>query len=764
MVSLIMSKKLRILIVEDSEEDALLLVRELKRGGFELSSERVDTREAMRASLAGKEWDIIVSDHAMPHFNSLGALEVLKETGKDIPFIIVSGSIGEETAVTLMKAGALDYIMKDNLKRLVPAIERELAEAEVRERKRLAEDRLMKSETRYRLLFEGMMDAFALLERIESGNDVPDFLYVDLNESYAAVMGLPREKILSKTLREIYPQLETGLVERYDAIAATGIPDHFEHFSGSSDRHFEISAYSPRAGHVATIIRDVTARKIAAERQGLMNYILEAINRESNSQAIIQDILSLLKMHYHFDAIGLRLKQNGDFPYFLLEGLNHDFLKTDNTLCARDERGGVITGAGGEPALECLCGLVLTGRTDPAAPYFSAGGSFWSNDISLLPEASIEAALGAHIRGRCAREGFKSMALIPLRSGEEIAGLLQFLSFKENRLSPDLIRFFESVGLTLGIALKRRWIEKEVQDSEEKFRQLFNLESDSILLIDNKTGEILEANESASALYGYGHEELIRMKNTDLSTEPDLTRKAIEERATSIPIRYYRKKDGNVFPVEITASYMSWKGRSVQISAIRDISERVRAEADLRKSEERYRLIANNMSDSIWLMDMTFKYTYATPSLMRDFGRTMEELNEIPLAQTMTPGSFSRIQKVMAEELTPGRLADKGIAISRTIELEFIHKDGSTFWGEVSYELIRDAEGNPRAILGVGRNITARKDAEDKIKNQLDELRRWHETTVGREMRVIELKSEVNELLAREGKPPRYASANEDKP
>ncbi len=127
-----MTKPLRILIIEDSEDDALLLVRGLRQGGYDPTFERVDTPAAMRAALANQTWDIISSDYVMPQFSGISALELLQETGRDIPFLIISGKMGEETAVDLMKRGANDYIMKDNLARLTPAIERELQEAEVR--------------------------------------------------------------------------------------------------------------------------------------------------------------------------------------------------------------------------------------------------------------------------------------------------------------------------------------------------------------------------------------------------------------------------------------------------------------------------------------------------------------------------------------------------------------------------------------------------------------------------------------------------------
>lgn len=137
-----MTHPLRLLIVEDSENDALLLERELTKNGYDLVCERVDSQEAMQSALTSKGWDIVISDFVMPRFSGLEALRILKESGIDIPFIIVSGKIDEETAVEAMRTGADDYILKGNIARLAPAVERELLEAEDRRKRRQAEEEL----------------------------------------------------------------------------------------------------------------------------------------------------------------------------------------------------------------------------------------------------------------------------------------------------------------------------------------------------------------------------------------------------------------------------------------------------------------------------------------------------------------------------------------------------------------------------------------------------------------------------------------------
>lgn len=139
-----MTKPLRTLIVEDSEDDAELLLRELRHGGYDPAHARVETPEAMSAELSAHTWDIVFADYTMPHFNAFDALALMRNTGLDLPFIIVSGTIGEDRAVVAMKAGAHDYILKGNLKRLVPAVERELRDAAVRRKHRQDEETIRK--------------------------------------------------------------------------------------------------------------------------------------------------------------------------------------------------------------------------------------------------------------------------------------------------------------------------------------------------------------------------------------------------------------------------------------------------------------------------------------------------------------------------------------------------------------------------------------------------------------------------------------------
>lgn len=454
------------------------------------------------------------------------------------------------------------------------------------------------------------------------------------------------------------------------------------------------------------------------------------------------------------------------------------------------------------------------------------------------------------------------------------------------------LQFFEQdrdqviLALVKDIA-HRKQIEAALRESEEKYRGLFELESDALFLIDNQEGQILEANMAAEKLYGYSRDELLHLRNVDLSAQPDETRQATAHRLSRIPIRYHRKKDGTVFPVEITATQLTWKGRPAHIPAIRDISERLQAEDELRQSEDRMRYIIQHDPNAIVILDSDLRYIAFSERYLRDYNVQEEDLlgkyhydvfTDMPerfkeahqrvlagaiesndddhfegpggateyfrwesrpwykvdgsigglviyseitterkmaeqklkeseskfrtLFERMAQGAFFQNADGQITSANPAALQILGLTLDQiqcrtSIDPRWraIHEDGTEFPGETHPASVslktgkevknviigvfnsqkeantwirvnaapqfRPGEDRPYQTFTTFEDITLQKQNELQLKEQLEELRRWQAATLGREMRILELKGEVNDLLAKAGQPPRYSSTEE---
>ena len=271
---------LNILIIEDSESDTDLIVRQLKKAGYTIIHQRVETEEEMKAALDIIAWDVVISDYKLPQFNAPAALTLLKKTGLDIPFIVVSGTIGEETAVALMKAGAHDYLMKDKLARLAPAVQRELDEAHVRRDRIQAEIALRKSEERYRTLSEVAHDMIFIIDR----NDIVEYV----NTSGAGLFNQRPEQIMGKKRAILFPsEISSGQRLSLQNVFETGIPSYAESNAEYSGQLIWLGTWlvplRDDAGQVIAVMgvsRDITNQKwLEEDKQKLLNKLQEALTQ-----------------------------------------------------------------------------------------------------------------------------------------------------------------------------------------------------------------------------------------------------------------------------------------------------------------------------------------------------------------------------------------------------------------------------------------------------------------------------------------------------
>lgn len=263
-----MSSPLRVLLIEDSEDDAILILRELRRGGFDPDYERVDNAPAMREALRRRQWDIVLADHNMPTFSAPGALKLLKESGVEIPFIIISGSIGDALGVESMKDGASDFILKDNPTRLVPAINRSLQGMEIRRKQIVAETALQDSEQKFHTLFNNANDVICLYRLDTKG--LPG-CFVEVNHVASQKLGYTRDELLQMTPLHLVREKDREAVSHYmQNILVNGRHSLETSFVSKNGRHipFEISSHVLAMTDVIAIIsicRDITERKQAED-------------------------------------------------------------------------------------------------------------------------------------------------------------------------------------------------------------------------------------------------------------------------------------------------------------------------------------------------------------------------------------------------------------------------------------------------------------------------------------------------------------------
>ena len=272
-----MSKLLQILVVEDSERDAALMLEVLKGAGFETISERVQTADELTAALPRHQWDVILSDYDMPQFSGPEALKMVRQKNPEIPFIVISGVYGEESAVRMMKAGASDYLVKTNLSRLVPAIEREMESAQTR---------------RARAQAETMVRYLAAI--VESSDDAIygvklDGTVVSWNRSAERVYGFRSGEIIGRNVSILYP--DDRLDELIDTMERVKRGDHVGRAETARVRKggrlvpLSVTISPMRNGDgkicgASVIARDITVRKREEqERIKLIQELTEALGR-----------------------------------------------------------------------------------------------------------------------------------------------------------------------------------------------------------------------------------------------------------------------------------------------------------------------------------------------------------------------------------------------------------------------------------------------------------------------------------------------------
>lgn len=351
-------------------------------------------------------------------------------------------------------------------------------------KRKLAEEKLRVSETRTRIITDSAQDAILMMD----ANGAISFW----NPAAELMFGYKHEEAIGQNLHRLlapdrYHEAHHAIFPFFKKTGMGGAVgktlDLEAKRKDGKEINIQLSLSAIQidgAWNAVGLLRDVTIQKQTDTLREIGSMMLQILNEPTSLKDSIQKILRLLKDRTGFDAIGIRLQDGEDFPYFVYDGFPKDFIVEENSLTVRDLAGNLCRDCDGKVSLECACGLVISGKTDPTIPIFTSGGSFWTNESFPLLELHSDKDPRLHPRNNCIHKGYASIALIPIRMKDEIIGLLQFNDRRKGCFSLSAIEQLESMAAHLGEAFIRKRAEDELASIN------LNLEK----IVDQRTSEI----------------------------------------------------------------------------------------------------------------------------------------------------------------------------------------------------------------------------------------------------------------------------------
>jgi PAS domain S-box-containing protein len=581
-----MNGLLRVLIVEDSEDDTLLVVREFKQAGYEISFERVQTEAAMEAALSKEKWDVIISDYVLPDFSGLRALRLLQRKGIDLPFIIVSGKIGEGVAVEAVKAGAHDYLMKNNLRRLVVAVEQEIREAENRRERKKAEEALRESQERYRALVDNTILGVTVIDT--------NYKIIMANTMLAKLFNKPASDFVGKNCFREYEKREAVCPHCPGVRAmASGNTTEVETQGVRDDgsRFYVRNRAIPFVGPDGVVkgfiemVEDIDARKKAEAELYSVNRALKTLSgcnqrliRATEKSTFLSEICQIIVGvgGYRLAWIGIAEQDEEKSVRSVAQaGFEAGYLETLNITWADTERGQEPAGTAIRTGKTCICRNIFT---DPKfAPW----------------------------RDEAFKRGYASSIALPIQFEDKVIGALNIYATVTDAFNESEVELLTELSndlaygiVTLRVRDEHKKAEEELKESQERFRTIFENVTDGILLADTETKKFHFGNKTIYQMLGYNEKEISSLGIMDIHPQKDLpyVLEQFEKQcrreitlAKDIPVK---RKDGSIFYAEINSAPITLAGRTYVMGIFRDITERKKAEDELRKVNRALKVIS----------------------------------------------------------------------------------------------------------------------------------------------------------------------------
>ena len=758
---------LRLLVIEDSQDDAEPMILALREGGLDPIWERVETADELRSALANGTWDAVLSDYLMPELGAEAALRIVRETQPDLPFIVVSGKIGEDVAVALMRATASDYILKDHLNRLAPTVEREVREAANRRAKRAAE----RAAIHLAAVVESSEDAIismTLDATITTWNSAAERLF---GWSVADVIGkdilflVPTDKVeeLATQLRQLRTGEPVGYFEsvrlhrdgrRIDiAMTISWIRDADSKVIGisksardirqqklaeaalreSEQRYRELIESLP----VLVWVYDATGRPLLHNRRWYdytgqspkdiaANLWYEALHSEDAAEAVA--VWDRCRMSGDPYSTEYRIRRkDGEYRWFLAQGTPVSRTQGINHwvgICTDiDDR------KHAEEELQQMSGLLksVTEETPDAVLVKDLNGKY----LLCNPAAArLKGRSQIEVVGSNTSDFFDKATCERVLERENRVMLIGQTETKEEVLTisgvtrtihSTIASYRDGTGNVIGtIGISRDISEGKRADellrlSETRYRRLFEAAQDGILIVDVETRRIQDANPFIAELLGYKVEALRGKELWEIGLFQDIE-------ANKVAFRYLQKsgyiryddlpllsKDGRKIEVEfVSNTYMVGDTRTVHCN-IRDITDRKRGVVERSELLTRLTLQIERMPLAYLLCGPDFRYTRWNPAAERMFGyKESEVLGLQPSEVIIPPQSETKVKAIFA------RLAAGDM--DAHVMSENVTKDGRTIFCQWHNTPLFGSDKTFQGILSLAEDVTARQHAEQALR------------------------------------------------
>ncbi len=680
------TQPVRVLIVEDRPEDAELVLHALRGAGFDPDWKRVDTEEAFLEALADAP-DVVFCDYVMPQFDAMRALELLKERAPDIPFIIVSGSIGEDIAVEAMRCGASDYLLKDRLTRLGAAV-RTLLELK----------RARDAQTR------GQGDIQRLAAIVESSHDAIisrglDRIILTWNPAAERLFGWSAAEAIGKSISLIIPpeREDESLRNRELLHRGHAVPSYDTERLTKDGRCINVSlTQSPVRNEngeviaVSVILRDITERVLSTRRRG-MEHAITRVLAESESVGVampklIQTVCTGMNWAYGANWVWNEAEQRLCRAEYWSD-FEEEFEPEDRNYWLKLGTGGV----GG-----------LLRRA------WLAKETTWRANV-LEDESFLR-------KPSCVKFGLQSAYCFPILSGNNVTGVMEFFGREVRQPDEMMLQITEAISRQIGQFIQR----KQVEEAHAQLAAIVENSNDAII---SRTldGIITSWNAGAERIFGYTVAEAIG-KSAGFNLAPG--RQSHLARNTAVILRGEATaphesqrvtKDGRVIDVRTSHSPIrDGTGAIVGASLIlHDITALKQAEATVRENEERFRAAFEQAGVGMALRGIDprdSRFLRVNQKFCDILGYTQEELLKLTSLDITLPEEREAAIVNYNEKLASGELT------SYSREKRYLRKDGQIIWANISLSAVKGPDGRPSHVISVIQDITEHKEAEEKIK------------------------------------------------